>query len=84
MNKPYQLQLTPEQTLEHLTRITSGLLASGFFPCDPDPDLVDVDSISVDVAAAAGSVLHALIANIEGEINEGNLDRYLLPALEED
>ena len=71
----YQLQLTPEQTLAHLTRIAAGLLASGFFPCDPDPDLVDVDSVSVDVAAVASSLLHALVANIEGEINEGDARR---------
>jgi hypothetical protein len=38
MNKPYQLQLTPEKTLEHLTQITSGLLASGHFTRERESD----------------------------------------------
>jgi hypothetical protein len=61
----YQIQLTPEKTLEHLTTITTGLLASGYFPCDPD--LEDGCSFSAGVAAVASSVLHALMTNIESE-----------------
>jgi hypothetical protein len=76
MNK-YQIQLTPEQTLTHLTTIASSLVASGYFPCDPDPDLVDEYSFSASVAAVASNVLRALMDNVEGEINEGNLDRYI-------
>jgi hypothetical protein len=66
MNKPtYRIQLTPEQTLEHLTRITSGLLAGRHL------------TVEDEIGVTASSVLRELMLNIEGEINEGNLDRYI-------
>jgi hypothetical protein len=84
MNKPYQIQLTPEQTLAHLTQIASGLLASGHFideyeTKDGRSDYRLVPNQQRQVVSIATSVLSALTENVEGEINEGNSGRYLLP-----
>ncbi len=83
MNKQkYQLQLTPEQTLAHLTTIAAGLLASGHFigeyeTKDGRSDYRLVPNQQRQVITIATSVLSALMENIEGEINEGDASHYI-------
>jgi hypothetical protein len=70
MNKPYQLQLTPEQMLTHQATIVSGLLAGGH-------PLEEEEGINASAAVVAACVLRELMMNIEGEIKEGDTDHYI-------
>lgn len=90
----FAIQLSPEKTLEIVSRIASGLLASGHFTREHDDDdeygeeqviryrrINDAGKprYSTAVVSAAFDILDSMQAQLEEEINEHITDRILIP-----
>ena len=90
----FLLQLSPEKTLELVSQIASGLLASGHFTREHDDDdqygeeqvircrrINDAGKprYSTAVVSAAFDILDSLQVQLEKEINEHLTDRILIP-----
>ena len=90
----FLIQLSPEKTLELVSQICSGLLASGHFTREHDDDdefgdeqvlrcrRINEDGksrYSTAVVSAAFDILDSLQAELEKEVNEHNTDRILIP-----
>ena len=88
------IQLSPEKTLELVSQIASGLLASGHFTRehDDDDDYGEEQVLrcrrineegkprySVAVVSAAFDILDSLQSELEKNVNELNDDRILIP-----
>jgi hypothetical protein len=89
----FMIQLSPEKTLELVSHIASGLLASGHFTREPDDDdqygdeqvlrcrslIGDKPKYSIAVVSAAFEILTGLQSELENNVNEWDDERIVIP-----